>query len=450
MPLVRIFRRKTEYTCLAIACEISNDVLLLTEGKVNGFPLCDGKMELFRARRTAHPEHGGSMAAKSAVKSPDKERRAKQRDTRNAPAFSLEKENGGTLRLRGDWTSLTVGALERRLHADLAAVPSLKTVDLSAVERLDTTGAMLVLVSLEGKKPEFVTDDELHKSLLRFAGESCSTRPGAEIKSSSVIRFLNDLGGTITEEARLATQMVGFFGHYLVTCLQVIRNPRLLPFTSLTYHMQQVGVSAVPIVALLSFLIGLVIAYMGAQQLAMFGAEIFTIKLVEITTLRELGVLLTSIVIAGRSGSSFTAQIGAMVANEEVAAMRTMGLSPMVRLAFPRITALLFMLPALVFLADIMGILGGGVAAFTIMDMSPSAYATHMQSSINLNNFFTGMAKAPFFAVIIGVIGCFQGFQVTGSAESVGKLTTHSVVESIFMVIVVDAMFALFYTGIGV
>jgi len=387
---------------------------------------------------------------KNAADSPAEERRAIQRDIHNTPAFSLDRENGGTLRMRGDWTVLTVGALERRLRGDLGLFPSLKTVDLSAVRRLDTTGAMLILVALEDKKPGFVTDDPFHKRLLRFAGESSAIRPGAETTSSPVMRFLNDLGRTIAEEACLATQIVGFLGHYLVTCFQVIRRPRLLPFTSLTYHMQQVGVSAVPIVALLSFLIGLVIAYMGAQQLAMFGAEIFTIKLVEITTLRELGVLLTSIVIAGRSGSSFTAQIGAMVANEEVAAMRTMGLSPMMRLAFPRITALVFMLPALVFLADIMGILGGGVAAFTIMDMSPSAYATHMQSSMNLNNFFAGMAKAPFFAVIIGVIGCFQGFQVTGSAESVGKLTTHSVVESIFMVIVVDAMFALFYTGIGV
>lgn len=357
---------------------------------------------------------------------------------------------GSTLRMNGDWTALTVSTVEKRLREELAASAFVRTVDLGGVNRLDTTGALLLHEALGNAQAEIRTDDEMHRRLLGIAKDSHGTNPPEPLKETLGVRFLNDLGKTIVEESHLAVRLVGFLGQYLVTCFQIVKDIRKLPFTSLVYHMQQVGVSAVPIVALLSFLIGLVIAYMGAQQLAMFGAEIFTIKLVEITTLRELGVLLTSIVIAGRSGSSFTAQIGAMVSNEEVAAMRTMGLSPMVRLAFPRITALVLMLPALVFLSDIMGILGGGIAAIAIMDMTPGAYAVRMQESVNLNNFMVGMVKAPFFAVIIGVIGCFQGFQVTGSAESVGRLTTHSVVEAIFMVIACDAMFALFFTGIGV
>lgn len=376
------------------------------------------------------------------------ERRSEKRDGRKSPAFTLE---DGTLWMKGEWSSLTAGKLEKRLRGELSGPQPVGIVDLSGVTRMDTTAALLLCDAFGDKKPAFVTDNDSHNRIICLAKEYSGTKEAkGEGQASLSVRFLHDLGKTIVEESRLAVAMVGFFGQYLVTCGRIILKPARLPFTSLVYHMQQVGVSAVPIVALLSFLIGLVIAYMGAQQLAMFGAEIFTIKLVEITTLRELGVLLTAIVIAGRSGSSFTAQIGAMVSNEEVAAMRTMGLSPMLRLAFPRITALLIMLPALVFLADIMGILGGGVAAFSIMDMSPAAYAIRMQESVNLSNFAAGMIKAPFFAVIIGVIGCFQGFQVTGSAESVGRLTTHSVVEAIFMVIVVDALFALFYTGVGI
>ena len=382
----------------------------------------------------------------------DTERRKHIREGGLALSFSVDRaKDGATLKVSGEWTALTVGMVEKRLRKELAGHPSLKAVDLAGVTRLDTTGALLLQEALGAEKNEFITPDPLQKRLLELAVESPGPKlPAEEQKGSYGMRFLNDLGRTIIQEWHLAVQMVGFLGYYLVTCFQVLTNPKKLPVTSLLYHMQQVGVSAVPIVSLLSFLIGLVIAYMGAQQLAMFGAEIFTIKLVEITTLRELGVLLTSIVIAGRSGSSFTAQIGAMVSNEEVAAMRTMGLSPMLRLAFPRITALLLMLPALVFLADIMSFLGGGVAAMTVMDMTPSAYAARMEASVNLNNFMVGMVKSPFFAVIIGVIGCFQGFQVTGSAESVGRLTTHSVVEAIFMVIVCDAMFALFFTGIGI
>ncbi|SBW04380.1 conserved membrane hypothetical protein [uncultured delta proteobacterium] len=381
------------------------------------------------------------------------ERRKHRREGPDALSFSLSRGGSGgvVLKATGEWSAQTVGQVEKRLRKELAGHPQPQAVDLKGVTRLDTTGALLFQEVLGAQKNEFITDDPLHRRLLDIALESPGPGlPAKEGKHALGVGFLNDLGKTITDESRLAVRMVGFLGEYLVTSFQLAVKPHKLPFTSLVYHMQQVGVSAVPIVALLSFLIGLVIAYMGAQQLAMFGAEIFTIKLVEITTLRELGVLLTSIVIAGRSGSSFTAQIGAMVANEEVAAMQTMGLSPMLRLVFPRITALVLMLPALVFLADIMSILGGGVAALTIMDMTPASYAARMQADINLNNLLVGMVKTPFFAVIIGVIGCFQGFQVTGSAESVGRLTTHSVVEAIFMVIVCDAMFALFFTGIGV
>ena len=370
---------------------------------------------------------------------------------RKPPALSLRESGGGfVLRISGEWTALTVGRMEKDLRRELAEAGTIREVNVAQDAHLDTTGALLLHEVAKERNAKVVTADEAHERLFSIASEAGESCLPETKQQPIVLRFVNGLGRSIIEESRLGLRMIGFFGEYLVTCVRIFKNPKSLPLTSLVYHMEQVGVSAVPIVALLSFLIGLVIAYMGAQQLAMFGAEIFVINLVEITTLRELGVLLTSIVIAGRSGSSFTAQIGAMVSNEEVAAMRTMGFSPMLRLAFPRITALVLMLPALVFLADIMGILGGGVAAWTKMDMTPQAYAVRMQQVVQTGNFMVGMVKAPFFAVVIGVIGCFQGFQVTGSAESVGRLTTRSVVEAIFMVIVLDAMFALFFTGIGV
>ena len=361
---------------------------------------------------------------------------------------------GKTLALAGDWTVLAVGLVEGQLVRCMDDAGGAVTgFDLSGVSRMDTTGALLLRGAMNraGLGPDAVTcGNEHYASLLELTKRSDAPEAKCNVPGP-LIAFLNSTGAAIVAEYRQGKQLIAFFGQYIVESVSALRRPRSIPLTALAYHMEQVGVAAVPIVALLSFLIGLVIAYMGAQQLSWIGgAQIFVVNLVEIVTLRELGVLLTSIVIAGRSGSSFTAQIGAMVANEEVAAMQSMGLSPTLRLVFPRITALLIMLPALVFLANIMGILGGGVAALTTLDLSPSAYAARFREVANLNNFFVGMIKAPFFAVVIGTVGCFQGFQVTGSAESVGRLTTQSVVESIFLVIVLDALFAILFSAIGI
>lgn len=369
----------------------------------------------------------------------------------NAPSYSFRNGRAeGVLTLSGDWTALSLAGVAEEFEAAVAARSSGLAVDMGPVTRLDTGGALVIHHILAGKKPSYRYGDEKHSRLMRLAAKADISGAALPEKPPGVIRLISDVGEAVIEESKIACRMVSFLGEYLVSCFRIVKAPRQLPVTALVFHMEQVGVAAVPIVALLAFLIGMVIAYMGGQQLAVFGLEIFVIKLVEITTLRELGVLITSIVIAGRSGASFTAQIGAMVANEEVAAMRTMGLSPIQRLAFPRITGLLFMLPALVFLADVMGLLGGGVAIWMTLDIGPSAYAAYMRDAINISNFYVGLVKAPFFAVAIGVIGCYQGFQVTGNAESVGRLTTRSVVEAIFMVIVLDALFAVFFTGIKV
>lgn len=357
-----------------------------------------------------------------------------------------------TLVFTGDWTVFTVGAMEKTIR-DMVARGPVDLLDIRGVTRLDTAGALALqrtalFCRKESWREAFQVEDAHYTHLLDQVAASARIDHEHTLKAGPWLRFLNELGGTIAAEFRMVQELLNFLGHYLTTLFRAILKPADLRITSLVYHMEQVGLAAVPIVALLSFLIGAVIAYMGAMQLARFGAQIFVINLVEVTILREMAVVLTAIVVAGRSGSSFTAQIGAMVANEEVAAMQSMGLNPMALLVLPRILALTLMLPALVFLANIMGLLGGGIAVWLNMGLSLETYAARMQDAVNLNNFWVGMIKSPFFAVVIGLVGCFQGFQVTGSAESVGRLTTHAVVQSIFMVIVLDAAFAIFFTAL--
>jgi phospholipid/cholesterol/gamma-HCH transport system permease protein len=218
----------------------------------------------------------------------------------------------------------------------------------------------------------------------------------------------------------------------------------------MVYHMQKTGLDALPIVGLLSFLIGVVMAYQGADQLQRFGAEIFTVNLVGIAVLRELGILLTAIIVAGRSGSAFTAQIGTMKVNEEVDALRTIGLDPMEVLVLPRILALVLVLPLLTFYADIMGLMGGALMAALTLDITVVQFIERLRVAVTVDTFFVGLVKAPVFAFIIAMVGCFEGLQVTSSAESVGTRTTRSVVEAIFLVIVLDALFSIFFSYIGV
>ena len=375
--------------------------------------------------------------------------------THDAPDLTLASgPEGSVLAVSGEWIVLTIGAVEKKLSAIVAASGPIARIDLTRLSRLDTSGALMLhnaaaACRSRGGKALLESSDSDHARLLEQTVPIEHT-PSATPKVKPFVGFLNELGSNIIEEVHIAGKMLSFLGEYLVTLFHSLLRPHTIRLTSLVYHMQQVGVAAVPIVALLSFLIGMVVAYMGSDLLSRFGVQIYAIDMVEVTSLRELAVLMTSILVAGRSGSAFTAEIGAMVANEEVAAMRSMGLNPISLLVMPRVTALLIMLPALVFLADIMSLLGGGAAVWASMDLGPKAFASRVQDVMQLKHFYVGMIKAPFFAIVIGIVGCFQGFQVTGSAESVGRLTTQSVVESIFLVIVLDALFAIFFTTIGV
>ena len=377
--------------------------------------------------------------------------------TGTATLETEETEVGFLLRAKGDWTVRLIRGLDEPL-AQLAPVHTRgydAVIDLTGLDRLDTAGAWMLhrtseqlriaglRVSYRGETPEI-------RTLLDVAE---TYRAGFNLrlpKPPFYKELAERIGGFIVAGVEEVQGLVGFFGLLLQVLWRTIRHPSRLRLVPLVHHMERAGFDALPIVCLITFLIGGVLAQQGAVQLQKFGAEIFTVNLVAITFLREVGILLTAIIVAGRSGSAFTAEIGSMKMREEVDAMRTLGLDPMDMLVVPRVLALIIMLPLLTFIADLMGLLGGMMVVWSMLDTSPGIFIVRLHDASNFWTFGVGMIKAPFMALIIAMIGCYSGLRVTGSAESVGNQTTKSVVKSIFMVIVVDALFAVFFTAMGV
>ena len=245
--------------------------------------------------------------------------------------------------------------------------------------------------------------------------------------------------------------MLGYLGRVTVETLEAFASPRSnLRVAAIVHQVEETGISALPIVGLLSFLIGVVVAYQGIEQLKKFGAEMLTIDGVGIITLREMGVLMTSIIVAGRSGSAFTAQIGTMRVNEEIDAMQTIGLNTVDVLVLPRIIGLVIALPILTLYADMMGLIGGGLMCYFNLGITIPAFMRELQQAVNVNTLMVGLIKAPVFAFVIALVGCYEGFQVERNAASVGLLTTRSVVESVFLVIVLDAAFSVMFSVLGI
>src|SRR5262249_53027660 len=262
--------------------------------------------------------------------------------------------------------------------------------------------------------------------------------------------FVRDIGEATVWFLGQAAELIGFLGLVTITIGRTLRKPQRLRLISLVSHMERTGVSAMPIVGLLCFLIGVVLAYEGKDLLHKFGAEIFTVNLVGLGILRELGILLAAIIVAGRSGSAFTAEIGTMKVHEEVDAMHTLGLDPVEILVLPRMFALILVLPLLAVYANFMGLLGGALMSWAVLDINFPLFLRQLQSALYGWTFWLGPLKAPFFAAVIALIGCYQGLKVSQSAESVGRLTTVSVVESLFLVIVLDAAFAVVFSYLHV
>ena len=352
----------------------------------------------------------------------------------------------------GSWLVSTAGDLDRRLRSIGASSARTVILDLAAIEALDTTGAWLVLrtqrelaaaggsVAVENLAPSF-------EPLLRQVVET-TAKTTSELRPPPY-RFgdiLERIGRITIREMGHAASLLGFFGLVCVAALRTVRHPGRLRFIALASHMEQTGVNALPVVGLLSFLVGVVFAFQGADQLRRFGAEIYTVNLLGIAILRELGVLLAAIILAGRSGSAFTAQIGTMKVNEEVDAMQVLGLDPVDVLVLPRLFALLLTLPLVSFFANMMGLLGGAIMCWASLDISFPTFLRQLRSPLPGWSFWVGVLKAPTFAGIIALTGCYEGLRVARSAESVGRLTTRSVVESIFLIIIADAAFSIVFS----
>jgi phospholipid/cholesterol/gamma-HCH transport system permease protein len=335
--------------------------------------------------------------------------------------------------------------------------PATGDLDLSGITVLDTAGAW-ALVSFraaqtaKGRDLVFANATPAQTLLLQTVTDAMPPlrvrrrRPPHHQAGDSLAR----LGQTVAVFAAGMAQSIGFFGLVVSRLAATLRHPSRLRVTSMVHHMQQTGLDAVPIVALMGVLIGVVLAYQGASQLKQFGAEVFVVDLIAISILRELGILLTAIIVAGRSASAFTAAIGSMKMREEIDAMRVLGLDPIELLVLPRTLALLVTLPLLGFIASIAGILGGGMMVWITLGISPEMFRIQLLADTSVSHALIGLSKAPVFAVIIAVVGCYQGMQVEGNTESLGSRTSRSVVVAIFLVIVVDAVFSIFFAVWGV
>ena len=372
------------------------------------------------------------------------------------PLESSRTDAPSGLRIGGDWTLPHYASLEAEVLALRGTLNSAASIDLQDLGALDTAGAALLVELLGSQRLAQLANDapglaSERRALLQAVGNAIADAGDAQpAKRIPAWReFFGQIGQAVEELWQQGVALLGFIGMTLAAMFALLLRPGRWRITSLVAHLQQSGLNAVPIVALLTFLVGAVVAFLGATVLADFGASIYTVDLVAFSFLREFGVLLTAILMAGRTASAFTAQIGSMKANEEIDAIRTLGLSPMELLVLPRVFALLIALPILTFIAMLSGILGGAVVCALSLDISPAMYLAMLQENIALKHFVVGMAKAPVFAFLIAVIGCLEGFKVTGSAQSVGERTTSSVVQSIFVVIVLDALAALFLMEMG-
>ena len=370
-----------------------------------------------------------------------------------APA-AIVQPNPQDLALSGSWTARGIGTLQQRLAS--VRLPSTTEViaDAAGIEALDTAGAWVlqtlllrlrdegIAVTLRGLRPEFT-------QLLQGVGEQVTGRKDALAAGARPPPSMLEALGRSTEAAfEQLVALLGFVGESAVALAQSVAHPRRMRWRSVLYNIRSAGFNALPIVGLLSFLLGVVVSYQGADQLRQYGANIFVADLVGLSVLREFAPLITAIIIAGRSGSAYAAQIGTMSVTEEIDAMRTLGIAPLDMLVLPKVFALLIALPLLTVFADVLGVFGGMIMARAQLGVGFGEFLDRLVKAVSIISYLVGICKAPVFAAIIAVVGCFQGFRAHGGADSVGRQTTRSVVQSIFLVIVADALFSVAFSAL--
>ena len=339
-----------------------------------------------------------------------------------------------------------IGRLDERLR-ELPA--NISTIDLGAIEYIDTVGAWLIYRTARDHDAQIIGANKDAQKLIASVSGVDEHPVVAAPSAPRLLWLVNEVGAATVEAVTTLVQFIGFIGQIVKAIFQLMLHPRRFRIHAVVQHFDMVGVRALGIIGLMSFLIGIVIAQQGAVQLRQFGAEVFTVNLVGRLTLRELGILMTAIMVAGRSGSAFAAQIGTMKITEEIDAMRTIGVVPIEALVIPRVLATVVMMPLLGIYSSIVAITGGGLLCWIALDIPPATFVQRIREVTPITDFYVGMIKAPVFGAIIAMAGCFQGMRVQGNSEEVGLKTTAAVVQAIFLVIVLDAFFAVFFSFVG-
>ena len=364
--------------------------------------------------------------------------------TTTLPTLTTETRNEeNVLVLQGDWILDYASSFEK-----FSSPLSDFIIDATEIGRMDMWGTLQLKSLIAETKKEILLNDR-QKHIFDFLPNDI-VYPAPIKNSFSFADIFIQLGKKCEETFKTFYGIISFIGEIFITVLRSFRNPRSFRFHSIIRHIEETGLRAVPIISLLAILITMVISYQAAAQLTKFGANIFTVDLSVMSLLREMAVLITAIMVAGRSGSAFAAEIGVMKMREEVDALRTMGFNPIEVLVVPRLIAMMLTLPILTFIADIVGLTGGAAISVLMLDIPLGQYIDRVQSVATPLMFFIGIIKAPVFAFVITLVGTYQGMNVSGSAESVGKLTTLAVVQSIFFVIVIDAIFSIVFANIGI
>ena len=361
---------------------------------------------------------------------------------------SIAQTTSTDLALSGRWTARGIGTIEPQIEAIRAFSNAEVVADGSAIGALDTAGAWVLQklllrlhseglnVTMQGLRPEF-------SKLLGVVAQQVDELAGNPAPvAKPPPGLLEKVGRSVYEFFQQTLALLSFVGETAVALAGSLTHPARFRWRPILYNIRTAGFDALPIVGLLSFLLGIVVAYQGADQLKQYGANIFVADLVGLSMLREFAPLMTAIIIAGRSGSAYAAQIGTMAVTEEIDAMRTLGIAPLELLVLPKVMALVIALPLLTLFADVLGVFGGMIMAKTQLGLSFNEFLDRFVKAVSITSYLVGIGKAPVFAVIISMVGCFQGFRTKGGAESVGRQTTRSVVQSIFLVIVADALFS--------
>ncbi len=378
--------------------------------------------------------------------------------TLTTPPLLTATPSGDVLELRpgGSWTAANVTTLEALSDAVTPQFHRSKSVkvDMIGVRELDTLGAWLLekmsrRATSAGHRADVVGVADNFAGLIEEVRQvNRHNSPPAPARNPVVVR-VNDIGRSTVGAMEDLTVFLQMLGSLFVALFGVLRRPRSLRLTSLVYQLYRVGWQAIPIMVLITFLIGAIIAQQGIFHFRKFGADSYVVDMVGILVLRELGVLIVAIMVAGRSGSAYTAELGSMKMREEIDALSTMGLDPVEVLILPRVLALICALPLLAFIGSMAALYGGGLVAWFYGGMGAAIFIARLHDAVSVTHFEVGLIKAPFMALVIGVVACSEGLRVKGSAESLGKQTTTSVVKSIFLVIVLDGLFAVFFASIG-